>query len=76
MPDLGADGMANACELLMRGCLHVVAQENPKMFVGLLACDEGDARERQKTPRLADNELAAGGREIQGYAAVKGSLSI
>ena len=46
MPDFGADGMVNACELVMRGCLHVVAQENPKMFDGLLACDEGDARER------------------------------
>ena len=35
--------MINACEFLMRGCLHVVAQENPKMLDGLLACDEADA---------------------------------
>ncbi len=40
MPDLGADGMINARELSMRGCLHVIAQENPKMFDALLACDE------------------------------------
>jgi hypothetical protein len=33
------------CELLMRGCLHVVAEENPRMFDGLLACDEADAGE-------------------------------
>jgi len=43
--DHGADGMINACELLMRGCLHVIAQENPKMITGLLACDEADAGE-------------------------------
>ncbi len=45
VPDLCADGMKNACELLMRGCLHVIAQEDPKMFDGLLACDEADAGE-------------------------------
>ncbi len=45
MPDLGADGMMNACELLMRGFLHVIAQENLKVFEGLLACDEADAGE-------------------------------
>ncbi len=45
VPNLGADGMINACELLMRGCLHVVSQENPKMLDGLLACDEADAGE-------------------------------
>jgi len=37
--------MTNACELLMRGCLHLVAQEKPKMLDGLLACDEADAGE-------------------------------
>ncbi len=45
MPDLGADGMINACELLVRGCLHVVSQEIPKMLDGLLACDKADAGE-------------------------------
>ncbi len=28
------------CELLMRGCLHVTAKENPKVFDGLLASGE------------------------------------
>jgi len=37
--------MINAWYLLMRGCLHVVAQENIKMLDGLLACDEVDAVE-------------------------------
>ena len=37
--------LPSACELLMRGRLHVVAQENPKMLDGLLACDEADAGE-------------------------------
>jgi len=30
----------------------------------------------QKSPRLADIELAAGGRTKQGYATVKGRLSV
>ncbi len=45
VPDLGADGMINAYELLIRGCLHVVTHENPKMLDGVLACDEADAGE-------------------------------
>ncbi len=36
-------GMIHACEMLMRGWLLVVAQHNPKMLDGLLACDEADA---------------------------------
>ena len=30
---------------LMRGCLRLVAQENPKICDGLLACDEADVGE-------------------------------
>ncbi len=44
-PVLCADGMINACELLMRGCLHGIGQEDPKVFDGLLACEEADAGE-------------------------------
>ena len=32
----------------MRGCLHVVDQEEPKMLHGMLACDEADERAATK----------------------------
>ena len=69
--------MVNACELLMRGCLHVVDQEEPQILHGMLACDEADAEGQQlklkqrgrawnSNPRDLLTELAAGGHAKQG----------
>ena len=82
MFDVGANHRRYGSKSLLAGCLHTIAQEEPKMFDGVLACDEADTWKGshcgygvglcldQKAPRLADIELTASGGPEEGYAAV------
>ena len=40
MSDFGADRRSYGSESLLAGCLHVIAQDDTKMFDGLLAFDD------------------------------------